>query len=87
MECCCHLRNVQDLLPDGKTPYERRFGEPCKRPVIPLGSVTEHPMSAKEQSRLHQCGKKFLPGVFLGCALIAGGIWKGYILVADIEEL
>ena len=20
MECCCHLRNVQDLLADGKTP-------------------------------------------------------------------
>ena len=26
MECHCHLRNVQDLLADGKTPYERRFG-------------------------------------------------------------
>ena len=26
MECYCYLRNVQDLLTDGKTPYERRFG-------------------------------------------------------------
>ena len=26
MECCCYLRNIQDLLFDGKTPYERRFG-------------------------------------------------------------
>ena len=25
MECYCYLRNVQDLLADGKTPYERRF--------------------------------------------------------------
>ena len=25
MECCCYLRIVQDLLADGKTPYERRF--------------------------------------------------------------
>ena len=24
--CYCHLRNVQDLLSDGKTPYARRFG-------------------------------------------------------------
>ena len=31
MECHCYLRNVQDLLADGKTPYERRFGEPFKR--------------------------------------------------------
>ena len=28
VECCCFLRNVQDLLADGKTPYERRYGEP-----------------------------------------------------------
>ena len=26
MESYCYLRNVQDLLSDGKTPYERRFG-------------------------------------------------------------
>ena len=25
--------------------------------------------------------------MFLGCALIAGGIWKGDIMIADIEEL
>ena len=34
MECCCSLRNVHDLLEDGKTPYERRFGEPFKGTVI-----------------------------------------------------
>ena len=27
MECYTYLRNTQDLLSDGKTPYERRFGE------------------------------------------------------------
>ena len=26
MLCYCYLRNIQDLLSDGKTPYERRFG-------------------------------------------------------------
>ena len=26
MECYCYLRNIQDLLSDGKTPYERRSG-------------------------------------------------------------
>ena len=31
MECYCCLRNVQDLLADGKTPYERRFGEPFEK--------------------------------------------------------
>ena len=28
MECYTYLRNVTDLLSDGKTPYERRFGQP-----------------------------------------------------------
>ena len=28
MECYTCLRNVTDLLSDGKTPYERRFGQP-----------------------------------------------------------
>ena len=32
-------------------------------------------------------GKKVLPGLFLGYALYAGGIWKGDVLIADLEEL
>ena len=73
---------------DGKTPYERRFGQPFKGPIIPFGSLGEHqPTTAKDQSRIHQFGKKVLPGLFLGYALYAGEIWKGDVLVADLEEL
>ena len=72
MECCTYLRNVADLLSDGKTSYERRFGEPFKGKIIPFGSLVEyHPISAKDQSRIHQFGKKVLPGLFLGYALYA----------------
>ena len=88
MECNCHLRNIQDKLSDGKTPYERRFGMPFNGPVIPFGAMVEyHPISAKDQSRLRQFGSKVLPGFFLGYALYVGGIWKGDIMVADIEVL
>ena len=88
MECYTCLRNVTDLLSDGKTPYERRFGQPFKGPIIPFGSVVEcHPKTAKDQSRILQFGKKVLLGLFFGYALYAGGIWKGDILVADLEEL
>ena len=81
MECYTYLRNVTDLLSDGKTPYERRFGQP-------FGSLVEyHPITAKDQSRIHQFGKKVLPGLFLGYALYAGRIWKGDVLIADLEEL
>ena len=88
VECYTYLRNIQDLLSDGEPPFERRFGKPFKGPIIPFGSLFEyHPMTAKDQSRIHPFGKKVLPGMFLGYALYAGWIWKGDVLVADIEEL
>ena len=88
MECYTYLRNVTDLLSDGKTPYERRSGQPFNGPIIPFGSLVEyHPITAKDQSRIHQFGKKVLPGLFLGYALYAVGIWKGDVLIADHEEL
>ena len=45
------------------------------------------PISAKDQSKLHQFGKKASPGMFLVFALVAGWNLEGEILVADIEEL
>ena len=73
MKCYTYLRNVTDLQSDGKTPYERRFGKPFEGPIIPFGSLVEyHPISAKDQSRIHQFGKKVLPGLFHGYALYAG---------------
>ena len=84
MECYTYLRNVTDLLSDGKTPYERRFGQPIKGPIIPFGSLVEyHPITAKDQSRIHQFGKKVLLGLFLGYALYAGRIWN----CPDLEKL
>ena len=69
MECY----SVTDLLSDGKTPCERRFGQPFKGPIIPFGSLVEyHPITSKDQSRIHQFEKKVLPGLFLGYALHAG---------------
>ena len=88
MECYGYLRNIQDVLTDGKTPHERRFGEPFKGPIIPFGAMVEyHPTSPKDQARLHQFGKKEIPGIFLGYELVAGGLWKGDILIADLEDL
>ena len=87
VECYCYLRDVQDLLADGKTPYESRFGEPFKGPVILFGAMFEyHPISAKDQSKLHHFDKKVLPGIFLGFVLFAESVWKRDIMVADIEE-
>ena len=42
MECYTYLRNVTDLLSDGKPPCGRRFGHPFKGPIIPFGSLFEY---------------------------------------------
>ena len=47
--------------------------------------IEYHPITAKDQSRIHPFGKKVLPGLFLGYALYAGRIWKGDVLIADLE--
>ena len=87
MTCYTYLRNVTDLLSDGKTPYEKRFGQLYNRRIIPFGPFVEyHFIIAKEKTIIHKIGKKVLPGLFLGYALYAGGIWKGDVLVADLEE-
>ena len=73
---------------NGKTTYERRFGQPFNGPIIPFGSLVEyHPTNAKDQSRIHQFGRKVLFGLFLGYALYAERIRKGDVLVASFEEL
>ena len=48
--------------------------------------VEHHPTTAEDQSTIHQFGKKVLPGLFFGCALYAGGNWKGDVLLADLES-
>ena len=47
--------------------------------------VEYHSISARDPSRLHQFGRKVLPDMLLGYVVIAGGMWTGDILVADVE--
>ena len=78
MECYCYLRDVQDLLSDGKSPYERRFGMPFNGPVTSFGAMVEcHPISTKDISRLHQFDPKVLPGNFSVVPCMRGESGKG----------
>ena len=73
-ECYTHLRNVTDLLFDGKTPYERRFGQPFKGPIIPLGSLVEyHPKTAKDQSPNPSIWKESFTWIVLHILSVRGG--------------
>ena len=66
MECYCYLRNLQDLPPDGQTPYERRFNSPFDEPVIPFEAEAQfYRVPAKDQGRVHQFGTEVLPGIFM----------------------
>ena len=59
MEWYTYLRNVTDPLSDGKTLFERRFGQPFNGPIFPFGSLVEyHPITAKDRSRIHQFWKE-----------------------------
>ena len=49
-----------------------------------IGWVSHHNCEGSVTSPF---GKNVLPGFFLGYALYAGGIWKGDVLIADLEEL
>ena len=41
--------------------------------VMPFGAMVEyHPISAKDQSGLHQLGPEVFPGIFFGYVLYAG---------------
>ena len=82
----CETSQIYFLM--GRRRMKDVLGNLFKGPIIPFGSLVEyHPFTAKDQSRIHQFGKKVLPGLFLGYALYAGRIWKGDVLVADLEEL
>ena len=59
-----------------------------KGPIIPFGAQVEYlPNSERDKARIHQIRKECLTRIFFGYAVIAGGIWKENILIADIEEL
>ena len=74
MECFTYLRNVTDLLSDGKTPYERRFGQPFKGPIIPFGSLVEyHPISAKGSVRNPSIWKESLTWIVPRIRSVRGG--------------
>ena len=83
MECHCYLRNTQDLLSDGETPNERRFGVPFKFRLKQWSNTTVF---------LRKTNLDYINSVQKSCQVYSldmhctWRIWKGDMLVADIEE-
>ena len=74
MECYCSLRNVQDLLADGESSrMNEDLGNLSKDQLfhlVHLWNTSQLPRETKLE--FINFGKKVIPGIFLGYALIAG---------------
>ena len=60
----CETSQICYLM--GRRPLNDALEKILKGPIIPFGSFIEyHPFTGKDQSRIHQFGKKVLPEIFL----------------------
>ena len=81
----CETSQIYYLM--GRRPMKDVLGNHLKDRLFHLVHWLSNTLTAKDQSKIRQFGKKVLPGLFLGYALYAGRIWKGDVLIADLEEL
>ena len=87
MECCCYLRNIQDLIASGNTPYERRYDTLFSGPIILLEQryfIIHVPQKRTGFINSAQTSSKVS---FTGYAFNAESGWTGDLLAADAEEL
>ena len=87
MEYCCYLGMSKTSWQTGKLRMNEDLRNLSKDQLYHWVHWWDISKIQRDKARIHQFGKKVFPGIFLGYALIAVRIWKGDILVADIEEL
>ena len=87
MECYTYLRNVTDLLSDGKMPYERRLGNHLKDRLFHLVHWLSITLLLRRTSQESINLEKSLTWIVPRICIVRWGIWKGDVLVADLEEL
>ena len=52
---------MYDKLADGKTAFEKRYGQKFDGPSLLIGTLVEYiPNTSKDKSKIHQFGKKTL---------------------------
>ena len=85
----CFISNVLDILVDGKTSYENRWGRKFAGPIYPFGCEVDYHAIGPDKGRCFRYGTKTLPGIFLGYVQKKdGGDWQDDLLmVIDQHEL
>ena len=75
----------QDLLSDGKTIIELRFGEPFGGPIIPVWFDRKTLYFCQRLVATPSVWQESVTMNILRLCIFAGGIWKVDILIADIH--
>jgi len=78
-------RNIETGA-DGKTPWERRFGDPFTGLTVPFGAEVNYVPSDISPNPTQKLDQNTKPGVFLGYDLEVGHKWKGVYIVAALTE-
>ena len=71
----CETSQIYYLM--GRRPVKDVLGNHSKWTDYSTWLVEYHPITAKNQTRIHLFGKKLLPGLSLGYALYAGSNLEG----------
>ena len=80
MECYTYLQNIQDLLSDGKTSYEKRFGEAFKRQIIPFWLIDwVLPYFCERPVKNPSIWKESLTWIVPRIRLVHGGNLEGWL--------
>ena len=86
-KCYCCLRNITDVVKEGKTPYELRHSTPYPGLRIPFGAYVHYlPTGEKAMAQRDKFGPRSLPGMFVGYHFAPGGIFKENYLIVDMER-
>ena len=88
MAAFCMLRNVHDILPDGRTAYEKRFNETFRGTIIPFGSaITYRPANPDIIAQMAKMGQKTREALFMGYEQHHGGGYTDRVWILDALKL
>ena len=84
--CFCFLRNVCDIVRDGKTPYQLRHDAEFGGMLLPFGCLVQYkPASNREKAAVEKFGSRMTQGIFVGYHIHSGGKWSGDYRVIDVS--
>ena len=81
------MRNVCDVVREGKTPYQLRHDADFGGNLLPFGCLVQYkPASIREKEALNKFGPRLTQGIFMGYHPHSGGKWSGDYRVLDVSK-